>query len=216
MRIYSTSPKIKIGKVTWLFLILASGVKTAIRTGRRFGSSFLLQKIFTLPPPSGAPAWFPVAAKHRGKTLLTEGGLSPSAERFRLPHSLSLLLYLRILCAAKSYFQFRVFPAYQRFRPLVPPGLVGDRVGTRPPPSQSVSRCPFGRVNRVGTRPPVLHDAVVRELAVSPDGLYDKYTALQASGVVPSLVKLEDGGIAAGTDAPTVDLFIFRPCRLMA
>ena len=133
MRIYSTSPKIKIGKVTWLFLILASGVKTAIRTGRRFGSSFLLQKIFTLPPPSGAPAWFPVAAKHRGKTLLTEGGLSPSAERFRLPHSLSLLLYLRILCAAKSYFQFRVFPAYQRFRPLVPPGLVGDRVGARPP-----------------------------------------------------------------------------------
>ena len=40
-------------------------------------------------------------------------------------------------------------------------------------------------------------------------GLYDKYTALQSSGVVPSLVKLEDGGIAAGTDAPTVDLFNF-------
>jgi hypothetical protein len=35
--------------------------------GRRFGSSVLLPEIFTLPPPSGAPAWFPAAAEHRGR-----------------------------------------------------------------------------------------------------------------------------------------------------
>ena len=45
--------------------------------------------------------------------------------------------------------------------------------------------------------------------AVSPDGPNEKYKALQASGVVLSLLKLEDGGLAAGTDASTVDLFNF-------
>ena len=36
--------------------------------------------------------------------------------------------------------------------------------------------------------------------AVSPNGLNEKYTTVQASGDVLSLLKLEDGGLAAGLD----------------
>ena len=67
----------------------------------------------------------------------SEGGLSPKAERFRLLHFLSVLLYVRILCAAKSYsisgdaglskvcsakghyLEFRGLLAYRKFRPAL-------------------------------------------------------------------------------------------------
>ena len=35
-------------------------------------------------------------------------------------------------------------------------------------------------------------------LAMSPNGLNEEYTTVQASGDVLSLLKLEDGGLAAG------------------
>ena len=44
---------------------------------------------------------------------------------------------------------------------------------------------------------------------MSPDGLDVKYKSFQASGDVLLLLKLEDGGLAADTDAFIVDLFNF-------
>ena len=41
--------------------------------------------------------------------------------------------------------------------------------------------------------------------AVSPNGLNEKYTTVQASGDVLSLLRLENGCLAAGTDTSTID-----------
>ena len=46
---------------------------------------------------------------------------------------------------------------------------------------------------------------------MTPDGLNEKYKTLQISDLVRSLVMLEEGGLAAGTLAGTVDLFISQP-----
>ena len=46
---------------------------------------------------------------------------------------------------------------------------------------------------------------------MTPDGLNEKNKTLQISDLVRSLVMLEEGGLAVGTLAGTVDLFIYQP-----
>ena len=53
--------------------------------------------------------------------------------------------------------------------------------------------------------------SLLKSSAVTPDGLNEKYKTLQISDLVRSLVMLEEGGLAAGTLAGTVDLFISQP-----
>ncbi len=60
-----------IGNVPISHLGLRLNATRSMSSGRRFGSSFLLQQIFTLPPPSGAPAWFPVAVEPGEDTTMS-------------------------------------------------------------------------------------------------------------------------------------------------
>ena len=54
-----------------------------------------------------------------------------------------------------------------------------------------------------------MHAAFRFSATLIEGGLNEKYKALQASGDALSVVKFDDGGLAAGPDASTVDLFNF-------